>query len=696
MMTPVTTAVSAPAGSVSPPVVTRVRPSTVVLVLIVGLAVSAAVLRMLHRGHVDSFFTNGWLAVEVTVALVYAPAGVLILRRRGSRPIAWLFLLAAGGNALSAFATEYGSHGLYYAVGRVPEPALVSSLQSWVWMPGNLLLGTLVPLLLPDGRLRAGRRWRWLAAAAIVGTLLRIPLHATNPWPWPLGPPASPLAVTSETARNALGWATGVGMVLVVVAAVGGLVSMWAHFRSDEPARRAQLRWLLAGAAAVALNVLMDPVDVIVGDVVDADILMQLLQVVALPLLPLTAAVAVLRHRLWGIDTVINRAVFWLTASASVLALYAGSVVVTGAVLGSRGATASAMAAGVVAVAFQPIRSRLQAWVDRMVYGDRGDPLAVARRLGSTLRGNDGPDSALQQVAETLGRSLNLEMAAIELDGPPPDTRVAHWGPDREPDAVFPLTYRGEHIGALLIGCQAGDEITPRFREAINDLCPQAAAVAAASRFEHELIHANRRIIMARDDERLRLRRDLHDGLGPALAGMALGISAARNHVEGGDAGRAVGLLDELAGELERKVEEIRAIVYGLRPPQLDDLGLLGAIRHHLHRYAAAPVSLEMQSVDGLPALAAATESAAYHVVVAAVDNAVRHAKAATCTVQIAFHDDHLVLVVEDDGCGVNGPEGVGIRSMRERTCGVDGTLRISRGATGGTVVTAHFPLGAA
>ena len=316
----------------------------------------------------------------------------------------------------------------------------------------------------------------------------------------------------------------------------------------------------------VLAAVFIEPVESLLGEVPRGEVTAQVLLLLALPLLPLTTAVAVLRHRLWGIDAIINRAAFWLVASTAILALYAGSVAIAGVLLGRRGATASALAAGVVAVTFQPVRARVQASVDRMIYGERGDPLALLRRLGATLGTAVNPRSALQQAADTLGGSLGLDMVVIEVAGAEPHGRLAQWGANRSPDAVFPLVYGGEHVGQLLIACRTGDHVGPRLRAAIDDLCAHVAAVAAASRFEHELVSANRRILAVRNDERRRLRRDLHDGLGPSLAGMALGMNAARNQLALGNGERAAGLLDELTAELEHKVGEVRAIVYGLRP----------------------------------------------------------------------------------------------------------------------------------
>lgn len=671
--------------------VPRVPPVIVAGALIVAMAVAAAVLRIFHRGHVDAFFTNGWLAVEVTVALVYAPAGALVLRRGGSRVVGMLFLLVATGNSVSAFVTEYGSHGLFYAVGSVPEPALVSSLQSWIWVPGNVLLGALLPLLLPDGRLRPGRHWRWFAGLALVAVILRLPAQATNPWPWPLGPSANPLGVTSGAARQVLDAALAAGIAVAVVPAVAGITSVTLNLRESDGQLRAQLRWLLAGCVAVALNVIIEPV----GHVIVADLsaFSQLLQVIALPLLPLTAAVAVLRHRLWGIEALVQRGVLWVVASACVVGLYASCVLLAGLVLGEAGWAAAALAACVVALASHPIRLRLQARVDQLLFGDRGDPLVVSRRLGSILREAAGPDAALQQVVETLGRSLHLRWAAIDLAGSPSPVRVAQWGEGGPPDGIFPLVLRGGLVGELVIGCRPGDSLTPRLRTAIDHLCPHAAAVAAASRFDHELVNVNRRVLAARDDERTRLRRDLHDGLGPALAGMALGLTAARNHMTAGEHLRAGQLLDELGFELERKVREIRAIVYGLRPPQLDDLGLVGALEQHLQRYDPSPMSVSMRLAGEGAGLPAGVEWAAYHIAVGAIDNALRHSRGTRVEVDLVMRPEELSVRVVDDGFGFAGYEGVGIRSMRERAASVQGSLHVGAAEGCGTVVEARFGL---
>jgi signal transduction histidine kinase len=200
------------------------------------------------------------------------------------------------------------------------------------------------------------------------------------------------------------------------------------------------------------------------------------------------------------------------------------------------------------------------------------------------------------------------------------------------------------------------------------------------------------RIVTAREEERRRLRRDLHDGLGPQLASLTLKVDAARDEIAY-DPAEAAAMLGDLKGDLQTAIADVRRLVYALRPPALDELGLVGAVRLHLGQSPQHALRITIDASDDIPPLPAAVEVAAYRIIMEAVTNVRRHAQAQSCSVRIAVHD-MLEVEIVDDGKGL--PEqvqaGIGFISMRERAAELGGICTITNGATKGAIVRAALP----
>jgi signal transduction histidine kinase len=259
---------------------------------------------------------------------------------------------------------------------------------------------------------------------------------------------------------------------------------------------------------------------------------------------------------------------------------------------------------------------------------------------------------------------------------------------------TLPLTYQGATVGELLVAPRAGEALGAQDRRLLDDLARQAGVAVHAVQLTTDLQRSRERIVTAREEERRRLRRDLHDGLGPRLAGLTLRIETARDRLAHDPV--ADKLLGDLSARMEDAVGDIRRLVYGLRPPALDDLGLVGAIRQVAGSYDPSGLEVDVDAPEALPPLPAATEVAAYWIAQEALTNVVRHARAGHCFVVIVFDDpaDTLTVTIEDDGIGLS-PErrsGVGLQSMRERGEELGGTLVIESLPTGGTRVRATLP----
>ena len=364
------------------------------------------------------------------------------------------------------------------------------------------------------------------------------------------------------------------------------------------------------------------------------------------------------------------------------------------------------MATLVVALLVPSLRERLQRAVTRLVYGERDDPYAALARLGRRLEASLAPEAVLPAVAQDVREALKLPYAAVALRQGTACPVIAAAGDPEGTPLVLPLTYQGEPIGQLLLSPRSpGEPFSPADRRLLDDLARQVGAAAHAVRLTAELQRARERLVTAREEERRRLRRDLHDGLGPQLAALHLQLGTLCGLIEHDPPG-ARALADELRRELRTAVSGIRRLVNGLRPPALDELGLVGALQERVRQYSAGGIRaatdldapalrVVVEAPDDLPALPAALEVAAYRIVEEALTNVVRHARAHACTVRLALADGTLELTVTDDGLGLPaGPRpGVGLGSMHERAAELGGTCTVGPAPGRGTAVRVRLPL---
>jgi signal transduction histidine kinase len=437
--------------------------------------------------------------------------------------------------------------------------------------------------------------------------------------------------------------------------------------------------------------------------------------------IPLSFGFAMLRSRLFDIDIIINRTLVYAILTAIVVSIYILVVGILSTLLHTSGnALISLLATGLVAVLFQPLRARLQRTINRMMYGERDDPYAVLSRLGSRLEATLVPEKVLPTIVETVAQTLKLPYVAIALlpEEPPftgtaatttgaialaeaQEAHIAASSGTPTPDPVrVPLVYQAETVGYLLLAARAGDTFGKPDTRLLTDLARQAGVAVYAvrltthlQRLSTGLQESRERLVTTREEERRRLRRDLHDGLGPQLSSQTLTLSAARKLLRQ-DPDAADRLLADATTHAQQAITDIRRLVYGLRPPALDDLGLLAALQEQLTQYCASGVSLILNAPEHLPPLPAAVEVACYRIVQEALTNVIRHAHAHTCTIHFTV-DTHLMLDIRDDGQGLPPAYrcGIGFTSMRERAEELGGTCTITAIPDGGTRVLARLPL---
>ena len=412
----------------------------------------------------------------------------------------------------------------------------------------------------------------------------------------------------------------------------------------------------------------------------------------SLGIVPVTLTIAITRSRLWSIDIVINRTMVYGALTVATMVLY---VLVVGTLgnllhLGSNSFIAF-LTTGLVAILFQPLREGLQGWVNRWMYGERDDPVAVLSRLGETLERTGSPADALESICETVARALKLPYAAIHLGDQ--EEAAASYGIPRPYNVRFPLVYQNETSGYLLAALRSPDEpFSTADLRLLENIARQAGAAAHAARLTTDLRFSRQKLVAAREEERRRIRRDLHDGLGPTLASMTLRMDALRNLLVN-DPAKAEPLLEDIKKQAQGAIQDVRSLVYELRPPALDELGLAGAIQAHIEKQAGQQARIVLETDGQLHKLPAALEVAAYRIVMEGINNALRHAKASQIMVRLGVKKDILMVIVSDDGIGLQREviPGVGLRSMRERAEELGGSFHILK-AEQGLRIEAHLP----
>lgn len=487
--------------------------------------------------------------------------------------------------------------------------------------------------------------------------------------------------------------------VLVVGFLVTTVVSTFHTLRTNrDPMIRAQLGWMMLG---LVLSIGLPFVWWQLGAVwLPGSPLMTGLGAVG-PVLyfafPLCTTIAILRYRLFDIDIIINRALVYGTLTTLVIGLYVFVVGYLGAIFRTETNLGISLAAtGLVAVLFQPLRDRLQRGVNRLMYGQRDEPVAVLSQLGARLEATLAPNEILPGLVDTVTQTLKLPYAAIALQVGDQLKVQAEHGQTPGLLETFPLIYQGQTIGQLRVAHRGpGEAFNPADRLLLTNIAQQAGAVAHAVQLTAALQQSRQQLVTAREEERRRLRRDLHDGLGPQLASQTLTLNAIGKLLER-DPATARELLDHLQTQSQAAIEDIRRLVYALRPPALDELGLVAALREGARQYEQTGGCIEITAdPQPLPVLPAAVEVAIYRIAQEAITNVVRHTEAKQCRVGITVQDHHLNLTVADDGPGFP-PEfhfGVGLNSMRERAEELGGRIRFDNQPQGGACVQIWLPL---
>lgn len=652
----------------------------------------AAVALPLIGGH--DYLSDLLSTPEVAIGASFSVVGAVLAVRRQARVVGWLLL----GIGVSSATFAIAASSVAFALGGDLDAALPAGtdglavaawLVTWTWLPSYVLILTVLPHVLPDGRL-LGRWWAVPVAVAALIAVLEGLSAAVQPGPLGIFPGVNnPLG--SDRLHGALNTAVGpldVGAATnwtVAVLAALAVASIVVRLLRTDSAGRRQLGWVGFGLGAAV-------VVVVVGQPLGAP---PLLLSLAVLLVPGGIAVAALRYRLYDLDLVVNRTLVAGVLVAGAAVLYAAVVGWLGALLDVSRTVDSFLAAFAIALAFHPARVAVQRQVDRLFFGRRGDPHALLGELNHALREAATPRQALQDAVGVARTGLRLSGFAVDVDMPPGDTVRAEAGTPAGSVVVLPLELHGQRVGTLTAGARPRDvRLTDADVRVLGALSSPLASAAYALRLSWDLEKSHGRLIEAREEERRRLRRDLHDGLGPQLAGVVMGLDSVRTAIGRGDHDRADVLSRTVGDRARDAVDDVRRLVSGLRPPVLDDLGLVGALRGIGSALGGPDVLITTEG--DLSALPAAVEVAAYRIASEAVTNAVRHASPSSVEILLRATDADLTIRVHDDGSGIrpDAVRGVGLGSMTERASELGGWCRIGPGDLCGTAVTAELPMG--
>lgn len=558
-----------------------------------------------------------------------------------------------------------------------------------------LMIGLVVIfLILPDGRF-SNRRMGWLAVIS-AGLFFYFTFIQRVTLAMPLGP------------DNML-----FGIVTLMVGVVIAISLVYRYLNTFTEIERQQLKWIIVGSAVtlgwfilVHLLYFLFPAGVRGYYAVT---MVLIINVIVGTFFAGSIAVAILQFQLFDIDTAINRGLVYSALTIIIVAGY--SLIVSGLNIAFTRLNplndntgqflVPLIATSLIVIAFQPLRDRLQRGVNRLMYGERDEPYQVLTRLGQSLESAIEPASALPLTVDTIAHALKLPYVAITLKQQESFKTVAAYGVNQESSVRIPLMYTGQVIGELIAaGRTPGEPLTAPDLRLLNDLARQISFTAETVRLSDDLERARIRIVEAEEETRRRLGSDLHDGVGHQLTGLARKAERATRLLDQ-DNNAAQDLLNDIQTQLDQTILQVRQLAHQLYPPELETLGLVGALRERLQANDDPSLIVRADLPETLPVLPTAIESAAYYIALEALTNVTKHAGATSCELRLTLANGGsepyrpvLELEVLDKGRGmaIDGPTGLGMLSMQARAAEVGGVCSIDANPGGGTRIMVRLP----
>lgn len=502
--------------------------------------------------------------------------------------------------------------------------------------------------------------------------------------------------------------------VVAIIPFCIGIYSQVRRYRTAKSDQRNQLKWTVLGMVIMVVGVMLyygvyalyDPSNDRIQEpltVITLELVRQFIQLLLAVILPIVCfMIAIFRYRLWSADPVINRVLVYTAFVGIISLIYFVSITVIGLMFSTINFTVSVPVTIFILLIFQPLRERIQRTVDQLMFGDRANPYVVLTQFDAQVQSGETTDSVLGTIAQMLAQTLKVPSVSIALQSSGEKTKVAAvYGRVSESQRLsrFTMRYREVHVGEIMLYQDIGDRsLSPTERQLVETVARQTALAVHTLELNSALQQSRQHIVAAREEERRRIRRDLHDGLGPTLAAHTLKVGKARR-LMAQNPQTADEILGDLESDLGVSLAEIRRLVAALRPPVLDQLGLVGAVREFIYPLSIVGESdgtlFTLDTPQPLPPLPAAVEVAAYRIITEALTNVIRHARAATCSVVMNEDEGVLQVTITDDGIGLSESirYGVGFNSMRERAEEIGGAIEFIAAEPCGTQIRLRLPL---
>jgi signal transduction histidine kinase len=659
---------------------------------------------LLAVGAIALAATNGWASapgqfgpsgLNGAFGVVFGVVGALIASRRPDNRIGWMFLVGGFLGPLQEAGGQWGIYGAHLRADPLPLAELGAWLPNWVWVPVTLGMASFLFLLFPTGHPPTPR---WRIAGWISGVGLTLAALALALTPGPLE--------NFRSVRNPVGLPFGrevllslvdVGLSLALLGAILCMASLFVRLRRSSGDERAQLRWLISAAVFLMAGFAAAIVGQFDSRTVPSLIVPWI--IAGFIGLPVATAIAILKYRLYDIDVVISKTVVYGVLLAIIAVDYLAIVVGIGTLIGNRANPfLTAVAAGIVAITFQPINRRLTRFANRLVYGKRATPYEVlsefSERVGSAYSTEDVLPRMARLIVEGTGavrgdvwlriqEDWRLE-ASWPTDAPPPTA------PDDDGGRAFEVRHQGEELGALSLVKPANDPITPAEERLLEDLAAQAGLVLRNVRLLEDLRASRRRLVTAQNDERRRLERDIHDGAQQHLVALMVKLRVLEALAKK-DPARVAGAVEELKGQAQDALETLRDLARGIYPPVLADRGLAAALEAQT-RGGPVPVAI---SPDGVGRLPQEVEAAVYFCVLEALQNVAKYSEASSADLTLRQIDGSVEFEVRDNGRGFDPattPRGSGLQNMADRLEALGGTLVVTSAPGDGTTVLGRVP----
>ncbi len=685
----------------------RLAPALAILAL--GLLAAGTVLRFFDPIAMTSSDAST-VITEVCVAIGYSGVGAFVASRRLGNLVGWLLLLIGLGMSAFLLADEYAIRSLLVKPGSLPAGVFIAWANRGLWALVWFAVLPLTLALFPTGR-PISRLWWGAWAPAVAGVVMSLGAFFT---PGPLSGAirqsvdlhvANPIGIAFFTSLHLL--RTPLFLVPFVLGG-GAVVARWRRAREEE---RQQLKWLAAAAALIpvfivaALFITNTPslpaaARELVAIVTFAPIWLGI---------PAAIGIAILKYRLYDIDVVINRALVYGTLAVFIAAVYVGIVVGVGALINAGGRpnlALSILATAVVAVAFQPVRTRVQVLANRLVYGYRATPYEALTEFSHRVAGAYANEDVLPRLARVLADGTGATVTSVWIEWAGEPVAAATWPLAEAPlpiglaDRVAEVRHQGETLGHLTVKKRPGEPLTPVEEKLLNDLAAQAGQVLRNVRLTSELqarleeisaqakeLRASRqRIVSVQDAERRRLERNIHDGAQQHLVALAVKLRLAATLVKR-DPAKAQRLLKELDAQTAEARQTVRDLAQGIYPPALRERGLVEALQPHA----------QVRS-EGIGRYDPELEAGVYFCCLEAVQNATKYANASQVVVKLRQQNGHLTFDVIDDGVGFDPKAvatGTGVQNMKDRVASLGGRLSLESQPGKGTSVSGRLPLAA-